>query len=212
MIVASRDRYLPVAVNTMVLCKDEWYFYLHRDVYDQAVVLADRYEQSLDELAAMIGGHDTNAETMRWFFAYAPRPLHILAPYLRLIEGEIEPDLELVCGVLHVITAMIQVRQFILKPPEIRKSVSFSLTIRAEYEMAWERFFASSVPYDQRGFPMQQVYRDLRTPQSTAPPATETAPLFPERQQRFDADEEATAVQFVSTEEERSATRGLLMK
>jgi hypothetical protein len=212
MIIASKQRYLPVVINMIVLQKDDWYFYLHRDVYDQAVILADRYDQAPEELAEMIGGYDHNDDTVRWFYEYAPKPLHILAPCLRLIAGRIDPDLELVCGVLHVITSMIQVRQFILKPPEIRRSVSFSLTIKAEYEMAWERFFASSVPYDQRGFAMRQSGPGTLSVAAPAKPSMVTAPLIPQQKERTDPDDAPPVPYFVSTEEERSATRKLLMK
>lgn len=149
MLVVSRERYLPVTVNTLVLYAHESYFYIHRDVYDQAIILSDRYE-SLDELAALVGGYEINGDTVQWFYANAPKPLHILAPYLSLIDGEIEQDMELCCGVLHVITSLIHVRHFIQKPQEVRKSVSFSLSIKEEYEMAWDRFFMTALPYDQR--------------------------------------------------------------
>src|SRR5690606_33779091 len=35
----------------------------------------------------------------------------------------------------------------VLKPVEVRKSVSFSLSIKDEYEMAWDRFFMTAIPY-----------------------------------------------------------------
>ncbi|RED52811.1 hypothetical protein [Cohnella lupini] len=149
MIVVSRKRYLPVMVNTLVLAKEDWYYYIHRDVYDQATILADRFE-TLQSLVDLVGGNQGKEETVAWFYGTAPKPLHVLAPYLALIDGEVERDIELCCGVLHVITAMINVRSFILKPMEIRKSVSFSVSIREEYEMAWERFFSTSVPYEKR--------------------------------------------------------------
>lgn len=149
MLIVSKDRYLPVAVNTIVLQAQEKYFYIHRDVYDQAVILADRYP-SLEELASLVGGSG-NEETVQWFYSEAPKPLHILAPYLQLIDGDIERDMELCCGVLHVITSLIHVRHFIQKPPEVRRSVSFSLSIREEYEMAWESFFLTALPYEKRG-------------------------------------------------------------
>lgn len=211
MIVASKERYLPVVVNTLVLAKDDWYFYLHRDVYDQAVVLTDRFEQAFEDLAELIGSRHGNEATVRWFYEQAPRPLHILAPYIHLIDGEIGQDMELCCGVLHVITAMIHARQFILKPLEIRKSVSFSLTIKEEYEMAWERFFVSSIPYDQRG---QLIQAGIGRPaQPTAPaPLLDTVPLFPEQDDRLDPLNRPEPARIGSSDEERTATRNLLLK
>jgi hypothetical protein len=153
MLVVSKERYLPVTINTIVLAKEGRYYYVHRDVYDQAVVLFDRY-QTLDTLIHEINGSQISSDTVAWFFENAPKPINILAPFLTLVDGEIEKDMEVICGVLHAITAMINVRNFILKPIEIRKSVSFSLSIKEEYEMAWDRFFMSAIPYEQRhGFP-----------------------------------------------------------
>ncbi|QMV40494.1 hypothetical protein [Cohnella cholangitidis] len=149
MIIASKERYMPVVINTLVLTKGEWYFYIHRDVYDQMVILSDRFEKP-ESLAELIGGSRINEETVRWFYEQTPKPLNILAPYIQLIEGTIEKDMELCCGALHVISAMINLRGFILKPPEVRKSVSFTLSIKEEYELAWESFFMSAMPYEQR--------------------------------------------------------------
>jgi hypothetical protein len=213
MIVASKERYLPVVVNTLVLSKDDWYFYLHRDVYDQAVILTDRYDRAVDDLMELIGNKQRNEEAVRWFYEQAPKPLHILAPYLQLIDGEIARDMELICGVLHVVTAMIQVRQFILKPPEIRKSVSFSLTIKEEYEMAWERFFVSAIPYGQRGLLLQAGPRPAAQPELATPASmTDTVPLFPVQRDRFDPLSGQAPVRTGSTDDERTATRNLLSR
>ncbi|MEQ7052180.1 hypothetical protein ABN764_16115 [Paenibacillaceae sp. P-4] len=159
MIVCSKERYIPVTINTLVLHKEDRYYYVHRDVYDQAVILTDRYAD-LDHLLELVGGTSVNQEIVEWFYQQAPRPLHILAPYLRLVDGALERNIEVCCGVLHAITAMISVRNFILKPQEIRKSVSFSLTAKEEYEMAWDRFFLSAIPYEER-YQAAPTYRSM---------------------------------------------------
>lgn len=213
MIAVSRQRYLPTLVNTMVLFKNDRYFYLHRDVYDQAVVLTDKYDQTMEEWSDRIGGSRENERTVRWFYEQAPKPLHILAPCLQLIDGRIEQDIELVCGVLHIITSMIHVKQYIAKPEEIRKSVSFSLTIRDEYEMAWESFFQSAIPYDQRGQLLQsQAVFDAQTQASSRPALLDTVPLYPVGAAPSDAKAERAQATFGPTEEEKKATLQLLMK
>lgn len=146
MLVVSKKRYIPVTVNTMVLSNEDYYFYLHRDVYDQTVILSDQYPD-LQNLKELVGGTRTNDAVVDWFHEQAPKPLHILAPYLALVDGQIEEDMELCCGILHVVTTMIHVRNFVLKPMEVRKSVSFSLSIKDEYAMAWDRFFLTAIPY-----------------------------------------------------------------
>jgi len=211
MIAVSNQRYLPTLVNTMVLFKDGLYFYLHRDVYDQAVVLTDLFDSTPDVLAERIGGLPENEETMRWFFETAPKPLHILAPCLRLIAGPIERDIEQACGVLHVITSMIHVRSFIDKPEEIRRSVSFSLTIKDEYELAWESFFASAIPYDQRVQLLQGAYgaETLPGPQAAV---LDTVSLFPAGSGTSETRKDRASILYGPTEEEKAATRSLLMK
>jgi len=214
MIAASKQRYLPTIVNTMVLSKNGWYFYLHRDVYDQAVVLSDKHEQSPDELSALIGGNPVNMETVRWFGEQTPRPLHILAPFLQLIDGEVEQDIEMACGVLHVITSMIQVRKWLTKPQEIRKSVSFSLTIKEEYELAWESFFASAIPYDQRGQLLHAAHGMSAPPPVTMPVGPDnTVPLLSAHApDRFGLAMEPAPARIGPSDEERTATRSLLLK
>ncbi|OBY77766.1 hypothetical protein BBG47_19955 [Paenibacillus sp. KS1] len=169
MIVCSKERYIPVTINTLVLHKEDRYYYVHRDVYDQAVILADRYAD-LEHLMELVGGTSVNQEIVEWFYQQAPRPLHILAPYLRLVDGALERNIEICCGVLHAITAMISVRNFILKPQEIRKSVSFSLTAKEEYEMAWDRFFLSAIPYEER-YQAAPKYRSVTDQKGQVEPA-----------------------------------------
>jgi hypothetical protein len=147
MLVVSKQRFLPTSVNTLVLQKDDNYFYVHRDVYDKAVVLSDRHK--LETLMSTLEVNN-NADTMEWFYANAPSPINILAPYIGLVEEGIEQEIEICCGVLHVITSVIDVRNFIQQPQALRKSVSFSLSVREEYEMTWERFFLTAVKYDDR--------------------------------------------------------------
>ncbi|GKU77578.1 hypothetical protein [Paenibacillus sp. L3-i20] len=232
MLVVSKERYLPVTVNTLVLSANETYFYIHRDVYDQAVILSDRYE-SLHELAELVGGTGRNDDTVQWFYEQAPKPIHILAPFLSLIDGEIEQDLEICCGVLHVITSLIHARHFVQKPQEVRKSVSFSLTIKEEYEMAWDRFFATALPYEQRnmlyGAPVTvrmssspimepvvgnfkenvQELSNINHVQASVP-IDSTTLLEGFSQIREEAAQESESSLFASTAAERKATKNLL--
>ena len=78
MIVCSQKRYLPVTNNMLVLQQGEYYFYVHRDVYDKAVILYDRYQ--FMELKDLIDGSPHNNEAASKFFDNAPAPLKILGP------------------------------------------------------------------------------------------------------------------------------------
>jgi len=213
MLIACKERLLPVTVNTLVLLKDDFYFYIHRDVYDQAVILSDRHKE-LNELVDLIGKSDLNHETVQWFYSNAPKPIHILAPYMYLVDGPIDPGMEECCGVLHVISTMIHLRNFLTKPPEIRKSVSFSLTIKEEYEMAWDRFIQSAIPYEQRlgllkppsseSIPIPFVPLETREPDPTL-----TVPLI--KNQTEDKQEKKSRQEhFRDADAEKSTIRKLL--
>ncbi|THF73916.1 hypothetical protein [Cohnella fermenti] len=203
MLVVSKERYRPSMLNTIVLFKDHWYYYVHRSVYDQTVLLADQFG-SAEELAELVGGTPVNREAADWFYEHAPAPLRILAPFLLLVEEELEQDMEMCCGALHVITSMIHVKHFIQKPLEIRKSVLFSSAVKEEYEMMWESFFLSAIPRE-RAEPSPSL-------QAPLPDSMETEQLFRPRDSCGSAGRGAQgdAMHREATEAEKAATRNLL--
>jgi hypothetical protein len=147
MLVVTEERYLPTLHNTIVIHNGSYYFYIHRDVYDSLVILSDRY--SLESLTAMVVPIG-NEETIKWFYDNAPRPINILAPYIGLVDCEIPATIVDCCGALHTITSIIDVRNFVKQPVELRRSIRFSMSVRDEYEMAWESFINTSIPYADR--------------------------------------------------------------
>ena len=218
MIVASKERYLPVMVNVIVLAQANWYFYVHRDVFEQATILMSKY-RNLQEMADAFGGIRCNAATVDWFFDEAPKPLHMLAPYLSLVEGELECDIEQCCGTLHVISSMISVLNFIGKPADIRRSVSFSPFVREEYEYAWDCFLSSCVPYSSLGriSGAQQTLRvSPASPERLAvaaadAPGQQTTALFPQAASTATArGRTPSAAGKQASEVEKSALRQLL--
>lgn len=147
MLVTSKKRYLPTAINTLVLAKDDYFFYIHRDVYDKALILANRY--SLDELIRIVEP-SSNPIAIQYFYDHVPAPIHILAPFLGLVTSDLPEDIEILTGAIHVITAATDVIAYTQVHTELRKTLEFSLYIQEEYEMAWERFFITSIPYEER--------------------------------------------------------------
>lgn len=138
MIVYSQKRYYPDLINTIILQdSEENYFYVHRSTYDAAVILNDRYTK--DTLLDAIGIE--SSDIIDYYFEQAPTPLNILAPFLGLVAEGLEKDIELLTGCLHVISSSIDFRKFVKAPKEIRSEVNFSLFIREEYKLSWERFF-----------------------------------------------------------------------
>lgn len=147
MLVASKDRFLPTVINTLVLSKKDYFFYIHRDVYDQAVILADRYTPQ--ELKTIVEP-EYNTSVIDYFYERAPYPINILAPFLGIVNPGLPEDMEVLTGALHVITAATNIKAYVEVNKELRKTLQFSLYIQEEYEMAWERFFITSIPYDER--------------------------------------------------------------
>ncbi|WP_105614113.1 hypothetical protein [Vallitalea okinawensis] len=154
MLVMSLERYLPTTVNTIVLQEDNIYFYMHRSIYDKALILADQH--TLESLITLVDPK-SNHETIQWFYEKAPQPLNILAPYIGLVEGDIHRDMEECCGVLHAICAALDIRRLITQPKELRQCISFSLSVKEEYQMAWEVFFMTAIPYAKRSMLIQQA-------------------------------------------------------
>ncbi|GKX28653.1 hypothetical protein SH1V18_11330 [Vallitalea longa] len=147
MLVTSKKRYLPTTINTLVLIKNDYFFYIHRDVYDKAIMLTDRY--TLDELVENIQPQN-NLSAINYYYENSPSPINILAPFLGLVDKGLPNDIETLTGAIHVITAAIDVKAYTLIESDLRKTLEFSLYIKEEYEMAWERFFMTSIPYDER--------------------------------------------------------------
>jgi hypothetical protein len=148
MIVFSKERFLPTTPNVIVLTDKEGnYYYVHRDVYDMAIVLSDRHD--LDSVKAIVEG-TYNSDAVEYYYLTAPKPVNILAPFLSLVTGELENDIELLTGVIHAISGATNLREFVRLKRELRKTVTFSLNVKEEYEMAWDRFFNTAVPYDER--------------------------------------------------------------
>lgn len=147
MLVTSKKRYLPTTINTLVLVKNDDFFYIHRDVYDKAIILTDRY--TLEELIKNIEP-EHNLSAIQYFYDNTPAPINILAPFLGLVVEGLPEDIEILTGAIHIITAATDVKAYTRVHTELRKTLEFSLYIQEEYEMAWERFFMTSIPYEER--------------------------------------------------------------
>ena len=170
MIVFSKKRVLATQINTITLPVGEDYLYVHRDVYDKAVILADRHTLS-DMMLIVEPEH--NKAAIDFFYENVPQPLHILAPFLGLVDGQLEDDIEELIGAMHAITMVLDVRGYSKLRRELRKGVTLSLSVKEEYELAWERFFALSIPYEERDIlnigTHQPVYATYAQPNMYAP-------------------------------------------
>lgn len=153
MLYCSKSRLVPTNINLMTLeSKDEMYYYVHRSLYDQAVILSDRYKDKEKELMDMIGTYksDDVPECVSYFHLVVPEPLNILGYFLALVDqfDLLSADIEVLCGTIHQMSSAINFRKLISMPKEIRAQVQFSLNIQEEYQLSWDRFFQESLQYN----------------------------------------------------------------
>lgn len=145
MLVLSTERLIPLGSNDLSLYKEGYYFYLDRATYDSCVILSSRF--SAQDIAEEIGRED-NAEVIDFLTDYLPHPITIMAPFLALVDTELDMDLEECVKALHIITNTLSLERYIGVSKEIRKSVTFSLSVGDEAELTTQTFLHNALPYD----------------------------------------------------------------
>ena len=86
MLIRSDTRYVPTAVNMIVLQgEDGAYYYLHRSLYDQCVILRDQYIGLIPSFYKLLGFEGEHPKVCDTFMESVPEPLDILAPFLGII-------------------------------------------------------------------------------------------------------------------------------
>lgn len=148
MLIYSENRLVPTDVNMMTIrAKDNiGYFYIHRSLYDQAVVIDDIYASSPEQLRIALTGKSDKRDDIEEFENKAPKPLAILGNFLLLVEAPLETFEDMV-GAIHVMSGPINLRNMLKVPFDMRNTPTFSLSIREEYQLAWDRFFQNTMPY-----------------------------------------------------------------
>lgn len=149
MIVVSEDRYVPINPEYMVLQDvDGFYYYVHRTFYEQAVVMEDRYGESIETLQKLIGGN-SDFEAIEIYRKYVPRPLNIMGYFLALLKNDITDFVDAV-GAMDTIASAINLRNLIKQPASIRQQVTFGVSVENEYKDIWTLFFKTGcIPYSQ---------------------------------------------------------------
>lgn len=150
MLIYSKERLVPTDVNMMVIAGMDGYFYVHRALYDQAVILDDIYCDDHALLIKAVTNQEETRDDVEEFFATVPRPINIFAPYLLLVKEQITDIVDMI-GAIHAMSGPINLRKMLKVPFEMRNTPSFSLSIRDEYQLAWDRFFMNTMPFDSIG-------------------------------------------------------------
>jgi hypothetical protein len=99
------------------------------------------------------------------FMEIVPEPIDILGPFLSLVTGCEELDsIEDMCGALSSMSMSVDFRRMFKVPMEIRQAVKFSLRVREEYRIQWDRFFMETPEFEvvqfARGIVLSGVYSD----------------------------------------------------
>lgn len=145
MLVVSYERLIPTEINVMSLHSEGYFYSVDRATYDSCVILSSKY--SVEEILELVK-EGPNTDIIEWFAEMLPRPLKVLAPFLNLLENEIDQDLEDCVKAIHVMTNTLNINKYIEVPREVRKSVSFSLSVVDEAEISYAMFNANSIPVE----------------------------------------------------------------
>lgn len=171
MLIYSKNRYVPTDVNMMVIrgVEDDGYFYIHRYLYDQAVILSDLYHDEPSSLIKIVTGNTDTREDVEYFLKNIPSPINILGPFLLLVNKELLTPNDMI-GAIHVMSGPLNFRKMINIPFEMRnQQPCFSISIREEYKVAWDRFFLTAIPYSENMF-LPQTGNVASSPASTSVP------------------------------------------
>lgn len=145
MIVISEERFYTVNPNIIMLESNERYFYSHRNVYDQAVILNHLYSASPDKVLSELDPDiKQNDKAYQWLKENLPKPLNILSAFVYLVDTDLGDNYEDYCGALQVITSQISTVNYVKLDKSIRSGLSWSSSIKEEYRMSWDIFFQSS--------------------------------------------------------------------
>ncbi len=209
MIVYSQDHLIPTDVNVMTLQDSAGgYFYIHRSLYDQAVIL-DYLYPNYNDLAQITGeGHQqADRPDVGFFHEHAPHPIRIFAPFLLLCPEEFT-TIEDMTGALSVMANVISFKYYPKVPLEIRNNTMlFSMSIREEYSLSWHAFFQKTIPYDESIY-FQQGSAPVQYVQAPAPMAEVEEEAEEETTEDDGVDISLPAFDFISTEPEEGEQDG----
>ena len=150
LIVCSDKYLLPVVGGVITLqVDDSLMIYVHRSLYDVAVVLKDRYETK-DRLIEAIG-FVNNMDAINMFYKECPDPINILAPFLSYINPTLETEFtfEFCVGALHTLHRTLDMRGSLKVEPQLRRSVRITVRPEDDYLLQWGVLLREWFDYDE---------------------------------------------------------------
>lgn len=153
MILYRKEPYQLQMKNIMLLddVKSGGVVYVNKATYDQALMLHSRFDGNVQRVADTIKSKKTEVyitipnlpKVIETMGKTMPEPLNILAPFLMLcannagIEWDVE-DREMVYGILHQYSQLIDFNAMTLVPAEVRANVQFPTSLLKQYKVSWE--------------------------------------------------------------------------
>ena len=153
MILYRKEPYPLQMKNIMLLddVKSGGVVYVNKATYDQALMLHSRFDGNVQRVADTIKSKKTEVyitipnlpKVIETMGKTMPEPLNILAPFLMLcanntgIEWNVE-DREMVYGILHQYSQLIDFNAMTLVPAEVRANVQFPTSLLKQYKVSWE--------------------------------------------------------------------------
>lgn len=153
MILYRKEPYPLQMKNIMLLddIKSGGVVYVNKATYDQALMLHSRFDGNVQRVADTIKSKKTEVyitipnlpKVIETMGKTMPEPLNILAPFLMLcannagIEWDVE-DREMVYGILHQYSQLIDFNAMTLVPAEVRANVQFPTSLLKQYKVSWE--------------------------------------------------------------------------
>lgn len=124
--------------NIVEVSVDGGFLYVELAVYEQAVLLNDRFIGSYETLYSQLTGQGTgfHKKDAELFFSHVPAPLGVLGAYFAIVAEDVElKTMEEACGMLHQISMVLDFNSFAKLSFDVRKNVVFG---RRALE-AWQR-------------------------------------------------------------------------
>lgn len=122
------------------------HIYVSRGTYDQAVIVADRYNHQYDVIADKLGCPRVQEDLASYMFYLFPDPINCLAPFYNMIGKDVKIDqknLRQAIGVLSFISMAIDFNATLTIPQKMRAGLTFTPSILYDYQRHYEDFSLS---------------------------------------------------------------------
>lgn len=151
MLIRSDTCYVPMAANIIILQgEDEAYYYPHRSLYDQCVILRDQYIGLIPSPYKLPGFEGEYSKACDVSMKSVPEPLGILVPFLDIITDYEKLDsIDDMCGTTSSISMFTDFRKMFKVPIAARTLIRSSLSVHEEHCAQWNRFFAETPTFKQ---------------------------------------------------------------